>query len=114
MRLFEERGLPRYLRGREKGQQRDPLPSPTSFLTLRYLLRKKNSSVTCPFLLLRHRLSPSALHASLFSALFLLFQAVFCSPPPQFSLPYFLPPQASKLLFPSLGPLISPPCFPKP
>lgn len=87
---------------------------PTSFLTPRYLHRRKNSSVTCPFLLPGHRISPSALDASLFSALFLFFQAVFCSPPPQFSLPYFLPPQASKLLFPSLESLISPPYFPEP
>lgn len=60
MRLFEEHGLPRYLREGE-GQPRDPLPSPTSFLTLRYLLRRKNSSVTCPFLLPQHRIGIGSL-----------------------------------------------------
>lgn len=105
MRLFEERGLPRYLQGREKGQPRDPLPSPTPFLTLRSISPQKeefkgNRSPS------RHRISPSALHASLFSALFLFFQAVFCSPPPQLAVPYFLPPPASKLLSPSSGPYL--------
>lgn len=47
---------------------------------------------------------------------FLFFLAVFSSPPPQFSLLYFLPPQTPKLTGPLslFSPLLSPPSFPKP